>query len=313
MLVAITSTQEVFKSKKVGMEVPEVATQLAETRPKFDTALRISIPVNTPARCAKLSRDAITRINAFSPSSYAVGRQLIHTFNDGGNVDIILSNMNDSLEVNLENDSTTRNIIKDYTVVAASSKRAGKKDVEATAYVSLGITCDNQGKLKEGLEYYMKYLQICEEIGDAMGCACACNCLGVSYMLLASPPTDLGILQGVLKTEIARQRLESAIFYHSKHLEIGPDAGGNFVAHSNLGLTLGMLNDVVKAAQHHQDALRIAIKMQSLYGQSIAVGNLGSLALMKEDLPTARTCFEQVCIISFFLLLIFINMKYSNL
>ncbi len=33
--------------------------------------------------------------------------------------------------------------------------------------------------------------------------------------------------------------------------------------------------------------------LKTLYGQSIAVGNLGMLALGKNDLVTARTCFEQ--------------------
>ena len=33
--------------------------------------------------------------------------------------------------------------------------------------------------------------------------------------------------------------------------------------------------------------------MQSVYGQSIAVGNLGLLAMLKNDYATARTCFEQ--------------------
>lgn len=47
------------------------------------------------------------------------------------------------------------------------------------------------------------------------------------------------------------------------------------------------------AAKHFQDALRIAIKMQTLYGQSVAVGNLGKLALYKRDFITARTCFDQ--------------------
>ena len=31
-----------------------------------------------------------------------------------------------------------------------------------------------------------------------------------------------------------------------------------------------------------------------MYGQAIAVGNLGALALQKDDLATSRTCFEQV-------------------
>lgn len=34
--------------------------------------------------------------------------------------------------------------------------------------------------------------------------------------------------------------------------------------------------------------------MQTMYGQAIAVGNLGALALKKEDIGTSRTCFEQV-------------------
>ena len=33
--------------------------------------------------------------------------------------------------------------------------------------------------------------------------------------------------------------------------------------------------------------------MQSIFGQSIAVGNLGMLAMAKADCTTARTCFEQ--------------------
>ena len=54
-----------------------------------------------------------------------------------------------------------------------------------------------------------------------------------------------------------------------------------------------MLNDYILSAKHHQDALRIAIKMQTLYGQSISVGNLGLIAMKKLDYITAKTCFQQ--------------------
>jgi hypothetical protein len=64
--------------------------------------------------------------------------------------------------------------------------------------------------------------------------------------------------------------------YHKKHLEIADDAG-MFVAHSNLGLALGSLEQHIDAAKHHQEALRLAIRLQSTHGQSIAVGNLGLL------------------------------------
>ena len=48
-----------------------------------------------------------------------------------------------------------------------------------------------------------------------------------------------------------------AVSHHARHLEVVPDAGGKFVANTNLGLCLGMLGDVAKAAKHHQEALRI--------------------------------------------------------
>ena len=223
------------------MDQPEISTQLADTRPQFDVALRVAIPVNTPARAQKILRDTLIRMNAFSPGAYAISRHLIDASRSSeDDVERILSSTESSTSFNLDNDSNIKTCVKDFTMVAASSRRAGKKDVEATAYVSLGVICDNQGKLLEGIDFYLKYLNISEEIGDDLGCACACNCLGVNYMLLASPPTDAGILQGVKRTSQGREYLNNAIEYHSKHLSIGPDPGGNFVAHSNLGLCYGM-------------------------------------------------------------------------
>jgi len=123
--------------------------------------------------------------------------------------------------------------------------------------------------------------------------AAACNCIGVNYMLLAFPPSDSGSMQHLDPSQQSKEYLNKATFYHNKHLDIGPDPGGHFVAHTNLGLCLGILGDLTQAAKHHQEALRIAIKMQTLYGQSIAVGNLGTLAVLKEDFHTAKTCFDQ--------------------
>ena len=128
---------------------------------------------------------------------------------------------------------------------------------------------------------------------DIIGEAVACNCIGVDCMLMASPPSDAGTLLGYKGTSIAREFLTKAVQYHHQHLNIA-DNGGKYVAHINLGLCYGMLGDITNSAKHYQDALRIAIKMQTLYGQSIAVGNLGMLALVKGDLVTSRTCFQQV-------------------
>ena len=194
----------------------------------------------------------------------------------------------------MDHDASTKTAIRDFNVLAFSSKRAGKKDVEANAYVSLGVIYDNQKNYKQANEQYMLYLSLTDEIGDILGSACACNSLGVNYSLMACPPTDAGTLLGAFRAgQASIQYLEQAIYYHTKHLEIGPDPGGRFVANTNLGLCYGILGDTHKAAKHHQDALRTAIQMQTLYGQSIAVGNLGMLALVREDFQTSRTCFQQ--------------------
>jgi tetratricopeptide (TPR) repeat protein len=111
--------------------------------------------------------------------------------------------------------------------------------------------------------------------------------------MLSSPVSDAGVVQGVLHGPQVEEYLNNAIYYHCKHIEIGPDAGGRFVGNANAGLCYAMIGDIVSSAKHQQDALRIAIKMQTLYGQSIAVGNLGMLALLKDDCSTAKTCFEQ--------------------
>ena len=278
-------------------------TQLADSRPQLDAPLRVSIPVNAPARVAKVSQDQYIRSNAFSPAALSQTKQVLPSLVGVGGKKLSgkggapsSSSSSSSSGPGASGDADNAQIktaISDFSVLAFSSKRSGKKDVEATAYVSLGVIYDNQGDLLKAIDNYKMYANICEEIGDIVGHACACNCLGVNFMMLACPPSDAGYINGFTRSPESLHYLQEAITFHSKHLEFGPDNGGRFVANTNLGLCLGMLGDVARSAKHHQDSLRIAIKMQTLYGQAIAVGNLGLLALLRSDLTTSRTCFEQ--------------------
>ena len=72
------------------------------------------------------------------------------------------------------------------------------------------------------------------------------------------------------------------------------DDGGQFVAHINLGLCNAALGRHEQSLHHNQEALRIAVRMGTLYGQSIAVGNLGILAKKQKDYVTAQASLEQV-------------------
>jgi tetratricopeptide (TPR) repeat protein len=268
------------------------ATQLAETRPQLDCPLRVAIPVNAPERKAKPKSDEVIRTTTFSPKAQNVSRKILWNliYGDTATNPAGGGKKSDSTEVTIEHDALMQTSIRDFTVLALSSKRANKKEIEATAYASLGVIHDDQKNYKLANENYNLYLQICEDINDDIGVACACNCMGVNYIIMANP--DASIFSIHLNDESV-SNLNKAMEYHSRHLEIGPDAGAHFVANTNLGLCYAMMGDINQAAKHHQDALRIPIKMQTLYGQSIAVGNLGMLAVIRTDYSTAKTCFDQ--------------------
>ena len=126
-------------------------------------------------------------------------------------------------------------------------------------------------------------------------------------MLMAIPDTDAGSLAAGKDPETNLDAIRNAVRYHERHLSVS-DQGGAFVANSNLGICYGILGDATKSGQHHQEALRVAIKMQTLYGQSLSVGNLGLLALSKGDYQTARTCLEQVGHVTELIIMLFVMM-----
>ena len=151
--------------------------------------------------------------------------------------------------------------LKDYEILAFACKRAGKSRDEGRAYYSTGVLFDNLGKYKEAIKQYQKFLQVCRAIGDVHGEALAYNCIGVDFMKLG---------------EIDPIYYNDAITYHMKHKEIA-DVAGKFLAHVNLGIIYNQIGDYEKSSINHQFALRYAIQMSSVAGQSVAIGNLGKV------------------------------------
>jgi tetratricopeptide (TPR) repeat protein len=275
----------------------ESVTQLADSQPQIDTPLRILLPTSTnaPARSQGTCRDDHIGTNVFSPGAYAA---TLNLSDDSIGPNTRIPTLGIGAKGNSDSQARIKTAISHYTVLAFSSHRAGKKEVEASAYVSLAVIYDNLGNYKSAVEHYKSYLDICKETGDTHGQAVACNCLGVDYMFLSCTASDEGFINGFKATEQSLAYLDLALDYHQQHLQ-SADQGGKFVANINIGLCLGAKNEYSQAARYYQNSLRVAIKMQTLFGQSIAVGNLGMLAISKGDYPTARTCLEQVSFIFF--------------
>jgi len=213
----------------------------SDAPPKLNVPQRIELPVyfNTPQRVELGARKNI-RVRTATGSSRTMQNFV-------------------SVDSNRKLNSQKR--LKDYGMLAFACKRAGKARDEGRAYYSMGVLCDNVGKQKKAVESYMKFLQVCKQIGDTHGEALAYNCIGVDYQILA---------------EENEKFYKDSIYYHNKHKEIA-DVAGKFLAHVNLGIIYAALGDNEKSSINHQFALRYAIQMSSIAGQSVAIGNLGQI------------------------------------
>lgn len=126
----------------------ESTTQLSDNQPQIDTPIRILIPsgTNAPARTNNSCRDDFIRRNAFSPAAFTMALASNQT-NLGPNTRLPSLNQSTSVK-GADGDAKIKTAIHDYTVLAFSSHRSGKRDVEGSAYISLAVIHDNLGNLK---------------------------------------------------------------------------------------------------------------------------------------------------------------------
>ena len=291
-------------AERLPDEADDGPTQLADRYPQIDAPLRVEPPpsMKAPIRKDAPSRDAHIRRSAFAPAAATIKRDVLKAL---GAVDDAATFLDPRTAEGKKLRSLDRAVpdpaargpfdtkISNFRHLAFSSRRAGRRETEAQAYFSIGVMHDNEGQFDEALRAYGQFLQVARDIDDVEKEALAYNAMGVDEMAAACPAKTTGEGFGAAAlSDQSVERLERAVALHERHLAIA-DAGGRFAAFTNLGLCRGALGDADGAARHHQDALRLAIELESSSGQSIAVGNLGSLAMRRGDLATARPCVEQ--------------------
>lgn len=273
------------------------STQLAERFPQIDLPQRVDPPpyMNAPPRSVVVSKDQLIRESSFSPKAHSRRKYDISSYKVSGPEKATSGapprkSGGATLKSHTENQSPLQAQVKDYTMLAFSSRRAGRHQMEGAAYFSMGVLYDNMSQYTKALDCYKKFVAVCQKLNDLSGEALAYNCIGTNYQHMSTEDSGMPYDGGY--SDMESRNLKSSVHYHNKHLEIADDAG-KFVAHSNLGLCLGSLGQHIEAAKHHQEALRLAIRLQSTHGQSIAVGNLGLLGSRQGDLVTAKACMDQ--------------------
>ncbi|KAG6969318.1 hypothetical protein JG687_00003300 [Phytophthora cactorum] len=255
---------DAFLSSNVTTVNSREGTQLAEATPQLDFPQRIDAPESLKA-------------------------QIRSSFDNGAEIEAKLSCCS-SQKLKDRGRAVSSKLIKEYSMLAESSKRAGRHDAECTAFLCLGILYDNVEDYSKAIDCYLLVLSISESTENKLFMGLAANCIGVNYQLISSSTKDYSYTGKFVDPQ--NRSLQNALVYHQKHLKVADNAG-QFVAHLNLGLTLGSLDRPNEAAHYYQEALRLAIQLNSAYGQSLAVGNLGLLASRQNDLDTAVACMNQ--------------------
>ena len=165
--------------------------------------------------------------------------------------------------------------LADCRMLAHACRRAGKIRLEGLAYYKMGVLLDNIREYRSGIKQYKKFLSICVRTNDVVGEALAYNSIAVGYQLLGG-----------------EKALKKSIEYHTKHRDMA-DIPGKFTAYCNLGIAYAALGQMDKAVYNHQNALRHAIHMSSLEGESLACANLGMTGAQQGDVTTAKACVER--------------------
>jgi tetratricopeptide (TPR) repeat protein len=254
-------------------------TQLADTFPQIDSALRVEPPASfkAPRRKDGLSKDKQIRDSSFSPGALCAMRQ---PMDEGFRLFQTCAHSESRLKEAPQNHTPSKNAVADANLLAISSQRAGKVQMEGQSYLSMAIALDNAENYVAAMESYRKLLAVCKKVGDLVVESFAHNCLGVDAMLLASPPSEGSQFEARNElSEDSKSMINKAIEYHKmcvekmhssdnrlgflthRHLETA-DEGGLFVARTNLGLCFNLLGDFEGSTQHHQEALKMAIQLQ---------------------------------------------------
>jgi len=174
------------------------------------------------------------------------------------------------LNVNRRQAANTK--MRDQEMLAFACRRANKTRSEALAYYNMGVLHDNAKEYDKAIRCYEQYLNAARGAGDSKGVQLALNSIGIDWHKLGD--------------------FNKAIDTHNQHLQIA-DIPGKFVAHCNLGLAFFACDEAEKASLNHRQALRYAIVMSSLVGESLACGNLGIIGCKRGDIKTAKACMER--------------------
>eukprot|EP00758_Cryptobia_borreli_P005994 Tbor_TRINITY_DN5040_c0_g1::TRINITY_DN5040_c0_g1_i1::g.14408::m.14408 len=123
--------------------------------------------------------------------------------------------------------------LADYKIILEASQRSGNVRVERYACYKIGeiLSRNKRDSLHQSVPYFVKFLNICRNIGDTQGEAKAFNCLGIVFYNMCNATDNNPITIGMSREDI----IMTAAQYHYKHATMAATCG-QFIAYTNLGI-----------------------------------------------------------------------------
>ena len=194
--------------------------------------------------------------------------------------------------------------------------RRRNQQIMADAYASIGLAKRQLRKFTESIQYFEKYLEVCEDLGDDHGKTMAYGNMGALYRNLGQLYQALECFEKELR--IVEVTGDKALEFHAHtnlglcHRDVGEypkalhcyqaslavavatgrkeDEGG---AYSNLSNVYRYLGDATKALEYSKKHLKIATELGDLRGQFIASGGLANAYCALGDFATGSTHFQE--------------------
>ena len=155
---------------------------------------------------------------------------------------------------------------------------------------NIGFIYQNLNDLQKTLDYYNKSLAIREEIGDKRGIGESLNNLGLVYRKYGDP-----FCKSQVKDACMNAGVQKALEYYLRSLKIKEeikDVNGIGISYNNLGGVYSFLGDYEKALEYFNKSLDLRKQTNDKQGMSIALNNLGTTYYKIKDYSKA----EEYCL-----------------
>jgi signal transduction histidine kinase len=168
--------------------------------------------------------------------------------------------------------------IADEAVKSSDSDITKKRllSLKATSTRYIGIVNQNTGQYNKAVNFFLRSLEIAQNIGDKMEMSRAYNNLGIVQRRLGN--------------------LDMAIEYYSQSLNLSKelnDLRGLGYAYNNIGTVLMQKGDISKALHFFENSLEIRQKLGDKKGVSHVSNNIGNLYRKQRNYPKAFLFFNK--------------------